>query len=121
MGPGWYHCGDCRQKFTVRVGTVMERSHIPLHKWALAFRLMASSKKGMSAHQVGRSLGITYKTAWFMCHRIREAMRDTSPKGSRLANSSDGGRSEPAASPCKLVLPRIRNTEKSSCPAISPS
>ncbi len=82
MGPGWYHCGTCREKFTVRVGTVMERSHVPLHKWALAFRLMASSKKGMSAHQAHRTLGVTYKTAWFMCHRIREAMRDTSPKGS---------------------------------------
>jgi len=80
MGPGWFHCGACREKFTVRVGTVMERSHVPLHKWALAFRLMASSKKGISAHQMHRSLGTgSYRTAWFMCHRIREAMRDTTP------------------------------------------
>ena len=63
----------------MRVGTVIERSHIPLHKWLLAFRLMASSKKGISAHQLHRTLGITYKSAWFMAHRIREAMTDTDP------------------------------------------
>ena len=68
-------CRPCRKKFTVTVGTVMERSHIPLAKWVLAFRLMASSKKGMSAHQIHRMMGITYKTAWFLCHRVREAMR----------------------------------------------
>lgn len=80
MGPGWYHCKACREKFTVRVGTVMERSHVPLHKWALAFRIMAASKKGCSALQLHRMLGTgSYRTAWFMCHRIREAMRDTTP------------------------------------------
>jgi transposase-like protein len=79
MGPGWYHCASCRKKFTVRVGTVFERSHIPLHKWLLAFRLFASSKKGFSAHQLHRTLNITYKSAWFMEHRIREAMRDDDP------------------------------------------
>jgi transposase-like protein len=79
MGAGWWTCGDCHDKFTVRVGTVMERSHIPLHKWLLAFRLMASSKKGISSHQLHRTLGITYKSAWFLAHRIREAMSDTDP------------------------------------------
>lgn len=79
MGPGWYHCGDCRKKFTVRVGAVYERSHIPLHKWLLGFRLVASSKKGFSAHQLHRTLNITYRSAWFMEHRIREAMRDGDP------------------------------------------
>jgi transposase-like protein len=79
MGPGWYHCADCRKKFTVRVGTVYERSHIQLHKWLLAFRLVASSKKGFSAHQLHRTLNITYRSAWFMEHRIREAMRDVNP------------------------------------------
>src|ERR1700720_803762 len=59
MGPGWYHCGDCRKKFTVRVGTVFERSHILLHKWLLGFRMYASSKKGFSAHQLHRTLNIT--------------------------------------------------------------
>src|SRR3712207_2050539 len=68
-------CRSCRKKFTVTVGTIFERSHIPLSKWMLAFRLMASSKKGVSAHQLHRSLGITYKSAWFMAHRIREAMK----------------------------------------------
>src|SRR3984893_4268614 len=76
MGPGWYHCSDCREKFTVRVGTLYERSHIALHKWLLATHLMTSSKKGISAHQLHRMLGVTYKTAWFMAHRIREAMAD---------------------------------------------
>jgi transposase-like protein len=71
---GYHLCNDCRDKFTVRTGTVMERSHVPLHKWLLATHLMAASKKGMSAKQMERMLGVTYKTAWFLCHRIREAM-----------------------------------------------
>jgi transposase-like protein len=75
MGPGWYWCADCREKFTVRVGTLYERSHIPLHKWLLATHLIVSSKKGMSALQIQRMLGISYKSAWFMCHRIRESMK----------------------------------------------
>lgn len=79
MGPGWYHCSACREKFTVRVGTVYERSKIPLHKWLLATHLLCASKKGMSAHQMHRMLGLTYKSAWFMVHRIREAMKDDSP------------------------------------------
>jgi len=79
MGPGWYHCNDCRRKFTVRVGTLYERSHVPLHVWLYATHLLCSSKKGMSAHQLHRMLGVTYKTAWFMAHRIREGMRDTNP------------------------------------------
>lgn len=72
---GLWHCKPCRKKFTVTVGTVFERSHIPLTKWIAAFHLMCSSKKGISAHQGHRMLGITYKTAWFMWHRIREAMK----------------------------------------------
>lgn len=71
---GMWLCNDCRDKFTVRTGTVMERSHIPLHKWLLAMHLMSASKKGISAHQLHRMLGITYKSAWFLSHRIREAM-----------------------------------------------
>jgi transposase-like protein len=73
--PGLHQCTSCRGHFTVTVGTIFERSHIPLHKWLLAFHLMAASKKGISAHQLHRMLGITYKSAWFMAHRIREAMR----------------------------------------------
>jgi len=76
MGPGWYHCKDCRKKFTAAVGSLYERSHIPLTKWFLATHLMCASKKAMSAHQLGRMLGLPYKTAWFMAHRIREGMRE---------------------------------------------
>jgi len=74
--PGLYQCNSCREQFTVTVGTVFERSKIGLHKWLLATHLLCASKKGMSAKQIERMLGVTYKTAWFMCHRIREAMRD---------------------------------------------
>lgn len=77
--PGLYYCAACNGQFTVTVGTVMERSKISLAKWLLAMHLMASSKKGMSAHQIHRMLGVTYKSAWFMCHRIREAMKDDNP------------------------------------------
>ena len=73
--PGLYQCNGCRQHFTVTVGTLFEDSHIPLNKWLLAFHLMSASKKGISAHQLHRMLGITYKSAWFMAHRIREAMK----------------------------------------------
>jgi transposase-like protein len=72
--PGLYYCAACNGQFTVTVGTVMERSKIPVSKWLFATHLMASSKKGMSAHQLHRMLGVTYKSAWFMAHRIREAM-----------------------------------------------
>ena len=78
---GMFLCNDCRDKFTVRTGGVMERSHVPLHKWLLATHLMAASKKGMSAKQMERMLGVTYKTAWFLCHRIREAMDGAAPTG----------------------------------------
>lgn len=73
--PGLYYCNECKGQFTVTVGTVFERSKVPLTKWWLATHLLNSSKKGMSAHQIHRLLGVTYKTAWFMMHRIREAMR----------------------------------------------
>jgi transposase-like protein len=71
---GYYQCNACRKQFTVMVGTVFERSHIPLNKWLMAAFLICSSKKGISAHQMHRMLGITYKSAWFMMHRLREAM-----------------------------------------------
>lgn len=75
--PGLYKCNGCREPFTVTVGTVFERSKIPLNKWLLAVHLIAASKKGISSHQLHRMLGVTYKTAWFMAHRIREAMKIT--------------------------------------------
>jgi transposase-like protein len=73
--PGLYKCKDCRKQFRAVMGTVYEKSHIPLHKWLLATHLLCASKKGMSAHQLWRMLGFgSYRTAWFMAHRIREAM-----------------------------------------------
>ena len=80
--PGLFKCKEkeCRKPFTATMGTVYEKSHIPLHKWLLATHLMVSSKKGISAHQLYRMLGFgSYKTAWFMAHRIREAMTDKAP------------------------------------------
>jgi transposase-like protein len=71
---GLYYCAECNGQFTVTVGTVMERSKISLSKWLLAMHLMGASKKGVSALQLQRMLGVTYKSAWFLCHRIREAM-----------------------------------------------
>ena len=73
--PGLYYCTACNGQFTATVGTVFEHSKVPLTKWWMAMHLMGSSKKGVSSHQIHRSLGVTYKTAWFMMHRIREAMR----------------------------------------------
>jgi transposase-like protein len=82
--PGVWKCRACEKPFSITVGTVFERSHIPLHKWLFAVHALSSSKKGMSAHQLHRTIGVTYKTAWFMFHRIREAMTDpkfTGPLG----------------------------------------
>jgi len=84
--PGVHKCKDCRKPFTVTIGTVMERSKIPLCKWVLAAQLMASSKKGMSAKQLERMLGCTYETAWFLFHRLRECTID--PKAGPIGGSN---------------------------------
>ncbi len=76
---GLYKCRACREPFTITMGTIYERSHIPLHKWLAATQLMMSSKKGMSALQISRLLSLTPRSAWFMCHRIRESLRETKP------------------------------------------
>jgi transposase-like protein len=76
-------CGKCRKQFSATVGTIFEDSHIPLSKWIMAVQLMCSSKKGISSHQLHRMLGITYKSAWFMSHRLRHAMQ-LAPGGSKL-------------------------------------
>lgn len=73
--PGLLKCFACREQFSVTIGTVFEDSKVPLHKWLLAAHLMSASKKGISSHQLHRMLGVTYKTAWFMTHRLREAMK----------------------------------------------
>lgn len=78
--PGLYQCNACREPFSVTVGTLYERSHVPLNKWLAATHLMMASKKGMSALQVGRMLGLSKKTSWFLCHRIRESLRETNPE-----------------------------------------
>ena len=80
---GLWRCGQCKGQFTVKVGTVFEHARMPLHKMLQAVYLMTSSKKGVSAHQLHRMLDVTYKTAWFLAHRIREAMRsdDLAPFG----------------------------------------
>ncbi len=81
--PGLHQCNACREQFTVTVGTVMERSKIPLHIWLKATYLLCASKKGMSTNQLHRMLGVSLKSTWFLMHRIREAMREThtSPMG----------------------------------------
>ncbi len=76
---GLYKCYQCRKPFTVKIGTIFEASHVPLRIWLQAMYLIAGSKKGISSNQLHRTLGVTLKTAWFMAHRIREAMRDGSP------------------------------------------
>ncbi|MFO1082244.1 MAG: IS1595 family transposase [Reyranellaceae bacterium] len=78
--PGVKKCYACRKQFTVKVGTVYESSHVPLHKWLQATFLLTSGKKGFSSHQLHRVLEVTYKTAWFMAHRIREAMKPATPE-----------------------------------------
>lgn len=112
MGPGWYNCRSCRKKFTVRVGTLYERSHVKLHKWLLATHLMCASKKGISAHQLHRMLGVTYKTAWFIAHRIRASMIDADPSpmgGSGKAVQADetyfGTQKNPEPSPQRKGRP----------------
>jgi transposase-like protein len=87
--PGLYKCADCREPFTVTVGTVFERSKVGLHIWLQAVHLMSASKKGVSAKQLERMLGVTYKTAWFMAHRIREAMKSEPSK--MLGGSGSSG------------------------------
>jgi transposase-like protein len=114
---GLYQCNACREQFTVTVGTVFERSKIALNKWLLATFLLSSSKKGMSAHQLHRMLGVTYKTAWFMCHRIREAMKEDVKSSGPLggegktveADETYIGKRE---TPRKLARGRIANPTK---------
>src|SRR5258706_3911761 len=88
--PGLWKCKDCREQFTVTVGTVFHRSKIALNVWLQAFHLLCSSKKGMSSHQLHRVLGVQYRTAWFMTHRIREAM--TSYQAPKLLGGGSGGK-----------------------------
>lgn len=117
--PGLWFCLECEAHFTVTVGTVMEASKIPLHKWLLAMYLMGASKKGVSAHQLHRTLGITYKSAWFLAHRIRYAMTqeplktrlggviefDETYMGGKMRNTQHGQR-QPAKYPVVSLVQR---------------
>ena len=100
---GLIQCNDCREQYTVTVGTVFERSKVPLNKWLLCNHLLCASKKGMSAHEIHRLLGVTYKTAWFMCHRIREAMNGAA------GNSPLGGAGEVVEADETYVGGKARN------------
>jgi transposase-like protein len=120
---GLYQCNACREQFTVTVGTVFERSKVPLNKWLLCNHLLVSSKKGISAHQIHRMLGVTYKTAWFMCHRIREAMKPSNPAplgGEGMTVEADetfvggkgGNRAFRKPAPKKMVMTLVERTGK---------
>jgi transposase-like protein len=112
---GLHQCNACRGHFTVTNGSVMERSHIPLAKWVLGFHLMAGSKKGVSAHQLHRMLEVTYKTAWFMAHRIREAMRDETPMplgGEGRIVEADEAYHGKRETPAQLSRGRVRKPTK---------
>jgi transposase-like protein len=116
---GVWKCGACREQFTVTVGTIMEDSHVPLSKWLLAFRLLCASKNGMSAHQLHHRLGVSYKSAWFMAHRIRYAMTQE-PLSSQLdgiveVDKTYGGWEVPAAPEVADVRTR-RGTQKAAQP-----
>jgi transposase-like protein len=90
--PGLHYCNECKREFTVTVGTVFERSKVPLTKWWMAAHLLNQGKNGASAHEIHRQIGVTYKTAWFMMHRLREAMTELNPApmgGSGSAVQSD--------------------------------
>jgi transposase-like protein len=115
--PGVYRCAskECRKDFSVTTKSVMESSHIKLHIWLQAFYLMASSKKGVSSHQLHRALGVTYKTAWFLSHRIREAMRNggiVSPMGGEGSVVEADETYFGKASPRPLARGRIPNPTK---------
>lgn len=110
---GVYKCAKCRDKFTVRIGTVLEESKVPICKWLMAFHLMTSSKKGVSSHQIARECGITQKSAWFLAHRVREAMK-REPMASMLKGAVEvdetyfGGKPRKGTGPHK----RGRGTKK---------
>lgn len=108
--PGVWNCRACDKPFTATIGTIFERSHIPMHKWLLAIRLMSSSKKGISAHQLWRMLGFgSYRTAWFMAHRIRESMRQVDPD----VFTPMGGEGKTAEADETFVGGKERNRHKS--------
>lgn len=120
---GVYKCKACRKQFTVTVGTIFEDSRIPLNKWLYAIHMMCSSKKGVSAHQLHRMLGVTYKSAWFMCHRIRYAMGE-SPLAEKLSGVVEVDETYVGGKPRKNnkgenVKPTLRGSGTSKTPVVA--
>jgi transposase-like protein len=111
---GVYKCYACRKPFTVKVGTIFESSHVKLHIWLQAMFLLCSSKKGMSTHQLHRTFGVTLKTAWFMTHRIREAMRE-----GKLSGGMGGEGKFVEADEPMLAAKRRTGLMRRSCPAMN--
>lgn len=124
---GVWKCSGCREKFTVTIGTIFEDSHIPLQKWLLAFHIICASKKGISSHQVHRMLGVTYKSAWFMTHRIRHAMGQlpggklSGPENTVEIDETFIGGKERASLECRtpIVAKRLRLWRLSSVRVVS--
>src|SRR5260370_2587075 len=114
---GVYKCAGCREKFTVRIGTIMEESKIPICKWLMAFHLMTSSKKGVSSHQIARECGITQKSAWFLNHRIREAMKKE-PMASMLQGVVEVDETYVGGKPRKGTGPHKRGRGTQKAPAM---
>src|SRR5258707_2380625 len=110
LRPGVYNCKDCRKPFSVTVGTVMERSHIPLSKWVMATRLMAASKKGFSAHELHRGMDISYEAAWVLFHRLRESADDKAISGPL------GGAGKPVEIDETYIVGKLRNMHASKKP-----
>lgn len=89
---GYYRCNQCREDFTVRTGTIFERSHVPLHKWLYTMYLLVTARKGISSMQLSKEIGITQKSAWFVLHRLREACGDDLPQLSSFVSATKGKR-----------------------------
>lgn len=114
--PGLYSCAACRQQFTVKVGTIFEDSHLPISRWLMAIFILCSSKKSISAHQMHRMLKVTYKTAWFMCHRIRFAMGDGGAPVKKLCGTVEVD--ETFVPPCPIPRHRARRDPPQAIPSL---
>ena len=113
---GTYKCKDCRKPFTVKIGTIFEDSHIPMRLWLQAIALMCASKKGISSNQLRRMIGITLKSAWFMSHRIREAMRSGELSPPQMGGAGGVGRLTRLFTAVHQPIPRIAGRSVPSSP-----
>ena len=117
--PGVYKCAKCRKQFTARIGTILEESKIPIIKWLMAINLMTSSKKGVSSHQIARECGITQKSAWFLNHRIREAMK-REPMASTLKDWAEFHETNVGGKPRKGTGKHKRGRSNKKTPVMGP-